>query len=35
MPDRTKWLQELSYCEWFVDEIEKGLPWARIKPLIK
>ena len=35
MPNRTKWLQELSYCEWFVDEIEKGLPWARIKPLIK
>ena len=35
MPDRSKWLEELSYCEWFIDEIEKGLPWARIKPLIK
>jgi len=21
----------LSYTEWFEDEIEKGLPWQRIK----
>jgi hypothetical protein len=31
MPDRQHWLNRLSYCEWFVDEIEKGIPWRRIK----
>ena len=34
-PDRTGWLNELSYCEWFVDEIEKGEPWQRIRSIIK
>ena len=22
---------KLAYTEWFEDEIERGLPWARIK----
>lgn len=31
MPDRTEWANKLSYTEWFPDEIQKGLPWTRIK----
>ena len=31
MPDRTSWANKLSYTEWFPNEIEKGLPWKRIK----
>lgn len=31
MPNRLNWANELSYTEWFEDEIEQGLPWARIK----
>lgn len=31
MPDRTDWANKLSYTEWFPDEIQKGLPWTRIK----
>ncbi len=31
MPDRQEWANKLSYTEWFEDEIEKGLPWLRIK----
>ena len=31
MPDRQEWANKLSYTEWFEDEIEKGLPWQRIK----
>ena len=31
MPDRQQWANKLSYTEWFEDEIEKGLPWHRIK----
>ena len=31
MPDRTSWMHKLSYTEWFKDEIEKGLPWQRIR----
>ena len=30
-PDRTHWLNKLSYCEWYVDEIKKGIPWQRLK----
>lgn len=32
MPDRTTWLNEISYCEWFIDEIRKGIPWQRLRP---
>jgi hypothetical protein len=31
MPNRSIWANKLSYTEWFEDEIEQGLPWARIK----
>ncbi len=31
MPNRSTWANKLAYTEWFEDEIEKGLPWARIK----
>lgn len=31
MPNRLTWANKLAYTEWFEDEIEKGLPWARIK----
>lgn len=30
-PNRTEWLKQISYCEWFVDEIRQGLPWSRLK----
>ena len=33
-PDRTEWCKRISYCEWFVDEIEQGLPWRRLKEII-
>ena len=31
MPNRLGWANKLAYTEWFEDEIEQGLPWARIK----
>jgi len=31
MPNRLAWANKLAYTEWFEDEIEKGLPWTRIK----
>ena len=31
MPGRQKWANQLSYTEWFPDEIEQGLPWQRLK----
>lgn len=34
MPDRAKWLNEISYCEWFIDEIRKGIPWQRLRPTL-
>ena len=35
MPGRANWSNWLSYTEWFKDEIEAGLPWARIKKRLK
>jgi len=35
MPNRINWANQLSYTEWFKDEIEAGLPWARIKKRLK
>ena len=29
--DRQHWLNKLSYCEWFVDEIRLGVPWRRLR----
>lgn len=31
MPERQKWANKLAYTEWWIDEIEKGLPWKRIR----
>ena len=31
MPDRQNWANQLSYTEWFPDEIANGEPWRRIK----
>ncbi len=31
-PERTQWLNNLSYVEWNLEEIEKGLPWKHLKP---
>ncbi len=31
MPDRQQWANQLSYTEWWPEEIEQGLPWKRIK----
>ena len=33
-PDRTQWLNNLSYTEWSVEELASGLPWKRLKPKI-
>lgn len=30
LPDREKWLVELSHTEWTVDEISLGIPFSRI-----
>lgn len=30
-PDRTEWINNLAHTEYFVDEIEAGLPWSRLK----
>jgi hypothetical protein len=35
MPNRLPWANKLAYTEWFEDEIEQGLPWARIKARLK
>jgi hypothetical protein len=29
-PDREQWLIELAHTEWTVEEIESGIPWARL-----
>lgn len=34
-PDRTQWSHDIAYTEWSVEEIRQGLPWFRLKPLIK
>jgi len=30
-PDRTEWIKQISYTEWFVEEIAQGIPWQRLK----
>jgi len=35
MPARHRWANQLSYTEWFEDEIENGLPWMRIRKRLK
>jgi len=31
-PDRTQWLNNLSYVEWSLDEMQEGQPWMHLKP---
>ena len=31
-PDRGEWLKQISYTEWFVEEIKQGIPWTRLRP---
>ena len=31
LPDRGEWINNLAHTEYFVDEIEAGLPWSRLK----
>ena len=33
--DRTNWLRMLAHTEWFIPEIEKGIPWQHLKLLLK
>jgi hypothetical protein len=34
LPDRSDWFLKLCHTEWTVDEIQKGLPLARLLPKI-
>ena len=29
--DRSEWLQMLAHTEWFIPEIEKGIPWKHLR----
>ena len=29
--ERQQWLNNLGYCQWREDEIERGLPWHHLK----
>lgn len=35
LPDRTQWVYNLAYCEWSVEEIEKGIPWDHLKSYLR
>ena len=35
MPDRSQWLNNLSYTTWSLNEIKKGLPWKHLKNQLK
>ena len=35
LKDRTEWLNYLAHTEWFIDEIEAGTPWNRLKQSLK
>lgn len=30
-PDRKQWCYDIAYTEWTKDEIQQGLPWARLQ----
>jgi len=34
-PDRTRWFNDLLYTEYFVDEIQNGLPLVRLLPKLE
>lgn len=29
--DRAQWLREMSYCQWSIEEITKGIAWEHLK----
>lgn len=29
-PDRSQWINDISFTEWFEDEIKDGIPWKRL-----
>ena len=33
--DRTQWLNNLAYCQWTEEEIERGDPWFHLKKIYK
>lgn len=33
-PDRTQWINNLSYCQWSVEEMEQGLVWNHLKEVL-
>jgi hypothetical protein len=33
--DRSQWLNNLAYCQWTEEEIEKGDPWFHLKKIYK
>jgi hypothetical protein len=34
-PDRSQWLNDLSYIEWDLTEISKGMPWMHLKSYLQ
>lgn len=33
-PDREQWINNLSYCQWNISEIQEGLPWEHLKEIL-
>ena len=33
-PDREQWAYDLSYTEWFIEEIREGIPYKRLRELL-
>jgi hypothetical protein len=33
-PDRTQWLNDISYAQWHVEEMGIGLPWRHLKGIL-
>lgn len=33
-PDRIQWINNLSYCQWSMEEIQEGLPWNHLKEVV-
>lgn len=32
--DRKQWIKKLRNTEWFLDEIQEGTPWRRLRPFV-
>jgi len=33
-PNREQWINNLSYCQWNISEIQEGLPWEHLKEIL-